>query len=610
VTRSALAPAPSLDDPPLLGVERSAAGRRWLARAAEPGLVSALARHLALPTPLAAVLVGRGVTLETGARFLSPSLRTDLPDPSLLAGMEAAVTVLSDAIDERKRIAVFADYDVDGATSAAQLIRYFRARGLALDLYVPDRIAEGYGPSGQAFSALKNRGADVVVTVDCGAMAHEALRAAQGMGLEIVVLDHHQMTADLPPAAAVVNPNRPDCGSGCGHLSAAGVTFLTMVALNREGRRRGAFKTRPEPDLLALLDLTALGTIADVVPLVGVNRALTAQGLKVMSRLTNPGLAALAQVAQAKGAASVYHAGFIYGPRINAGGRIGRADLGARLLSTDDPEEAARIAAELDALNTERRDMERQVTEEAIAQIEGDSAKAQASVLVAAGEGWHPGVIGIAAGRLKERFNKPAVVIALPEGGEREAKGSGRSVSGVDLGGRIAAARDAGLLIAGGGHAMAAGLTVARERVTELAAYLSAAVDAAGGVPQPTLMIDALVAPAGAGRELADAVAEAGPFGAGNPEPVFALADLTVRSRRTVGTDHLRVSLEDAGGARVDAVAFRALGGPVGELLSAPGARLHAAVKIKPGKGRFVDIQIEDVAMAETSSGETCKPEA
>jgi single-stranded-DNA-specific exonuclease len=585
-------------DSPLLGIGVSAAGRRWLARPVDPALVAALARQLDAPTALAQVLAGRGVGLESGARFLSPSLRRELPDPSLFAGMDAAAVVLSDAIEKSKRIAVFADYDVDGATSAAQLIRYFRARGVTLDLYVPDRIAEGYGPSGQAFSALKTRGADVVVTVDCGAMAHEALIAAKGMGLEIVVLDHHQMTADLPPAAAVVNPNRPDCRSGCGHLAAAGVTFLTLVAMNREGRRRGAFQATPEPNLFELLDLAALGTIADVVPLTGVNRAITAQGLKVMSRLTNPGLAALAEVAEAKGPASVYHAGFIYGPRINAGGRIGRADLGARLLSTDDPAEAARIARELDALNRERRDMERAVTEAAIAQIEGDPARREASVAVAAGEGWHPGVIGIAAGRLKDRFGRPAVVIALPDGDEREAKGSGRSVAGVDLGGVVASARDAGLLIAGGGHAMAAGLTVARDRVAELAAYLSARVDAAGGVPQPTLMVDAVVSPAGAGRELAEAVADAGPFGAGNPEPVFVLADVTVRHRRAVGTEHVRVTLEDAGGARIDAVAFRALEGPIGEVLSTPDARLHAAVKIKPGKGRFVDIQIEDVAAA------------
>jgi single-stranded-DNA-specific exonuclease len=588
------------NDAPLLGVERSATGRRWLARPAEASLVAALARHLDAPAALAQVLVGRGVGLETGARFLSPSLKHELPDPSLFAGMDAAVAVLSDAIDRRRRVAVFADYDVDGATSAAQLIRYFRARGLEIDLYVPDRIAEGYGPSGQAFSVLKARGAEVVVTVDCGAMAHEALFAAKGMGLEIVVLDHHQMTADLPPAAAVVNPNRPDCGSGCGHLAAAGVTFMTLVALNREGRKRGAFKDAPEPDLFSMLDLAALGSIADVVPLTGVNRAIAAQGLKVMSRLANPGLAALAAVAEAKGPATPHHAGFIYGPRINAGGRIGRADLGARLLSTDDPAEATKIARQLDVLNRERREIERAATEAAVAQIEADPKRRDAAVIVAAGQGWHPGVIGIVAGRLKERYGRPAVVIALPGEGEREAKGSGRSVPGVDLGGLIAAARDEGLLIAGGGHAMAAGLTVAVDRVDELARNLSATVDAQGGPPQATLLLDGLLAPSGAGRDLAVAIADAEPFGAGNPEPVFALAEVRVRGRREVGVGHLRVTLEDAGGSRVDAIAFRALEGPLGGLLTAPDLALHAAVKIKPGRGRYVDIQIEDVASAET----------
>ncbi len=317
-----------------------------------------------------------------------------------------------------------------------------------------------------------------------------------------------------------------------------------------------------------------------------------------MSRLANPGLAALAEVAGAQGPASAYHAGFIYGPRINAGGRIGRADLGARLLATDDAAEAAQIAKQLDALNQERRDMERAVTEAAVTQIDADRALRGASVVVAAGEGWHPGVIGIVAGRLKDRYGRPAVVIALPDGDEREAKGSGRSVEGVDLGGLIAAARDEGLLIAGGGHAMAAGLTIARERVGDLAAFLSERVDAAGGVPQPTLLVDAMITPAGAGRALAEAVADAGPFGPGNPEPVFALADVAVRARREVGAGHLRVTLEDAGGARVDAIAFRALDGPLGPLLTGSETRLHAAVRVKPGRGRYVDVQLEDAAPA------------
>jgi len=583
----------------LLGVQSSATGRRWLEREADSSLTSALARRLDVPIALARVLVARGVGLEDGEDFLAPSLKRFLPDPATFAGMDEAVATLADAIDNNRRVAVFADYDVDGATSAAQLVRWFRARGIEIEVYVPDRIAEGYGPSGQAFSALKNRGAEVIVTVDCGAMAHEALGAAKGMGLDIVVLDHHQMTADLPPAAAVVNPNRPDCQSGCGHLAAAGVTFLTLVALNREGRKRGWFTDdSPEPDLISLLDLTALGTIADVVPLTGVNRALASQGLKVMSQLDNPGLAALAKVGKATGPASTYHAGFVYGPRINAGGRIGKADLGARLLSTDDTAVAAEIAKELDALNLERRDIERAVTDEAIAQIEGDPEKRAASVIVAAGEGWHAGVIGIVAGRLKERFGRPTLVIALPKGDEREAKGSGRSVKGVDLGGMIAEAREEGILIAGGGHAMAAGLTVAADRVQELANFLSAKLDAAGGPPQATLSIDALVSPAGVGRELAEAVARAGPFGAGNPEPIFAVADVRVRGVREIGVGHLKVTLEDAGGARFEAIAFRAAETGLAKVLSTRDQALHAAVKIKLGKGRYLDVQIEDASPA------------
>jgi len=603
VSETPVPAAPSTSTPApaeaLLGVQSSATGKRWLEREADSDLTSALARRLDVPIALARVLVGRGVGLEEGEDFLAPSLKRFLPDPATFAGMEEAVATLADAIDNNRRVAVFADYDVDGATSAAQLVRWFRARNIEIEVYVPDRIAEGYGPSGQAFSALKNRGAEVIVTVDCGAMAHDALRAAQGMGLDIVVLDHHQMTAELPPAAAVVNPNRADCTSGCGHLAAAGVTFLTLVALNREGRKRGWFTDdMPEPDLMNFLDLAALGTIADVVPLTGVNRALASQGLKVMTRLENPGLAALAKVGKATGPASSYHAGFVYGPRINAGGRIGKADLGARLLSTDDTSVAAEIAAELDTLNLQRRDIERAVTDEAIAQIEGDPVKRNASVIVAAGEGWHAGVIGIVAGRLKERFGRPTLVVALPSGDEREAKGSGRSVKGVDLGGMIAEARDAGILIAGGGHAMAAGLTVAADRVQELANFLSAKVDAAGGPPQLTLSIDALVSPAGVGRELAIAVARAGPFGAGNPEPVFAVADVRVRGVREIGVGHLKVTLEDAGGARFEAIAFRAADTGLAKVLSTRDQALHVAVKIKLGKGRYLDVQIEDAAAA------------
>lgn len=591
-----------LDDvtaPAFFGVERSAKGRRWRARPADDRATADVARAHAAPDALARVLVSRGVTVEAAGDFLAPSLRAHFPDPSRFADMDRAAARLFDAIDAGRSLAVFADYDVDGATSAALLLRWWRAIGVKGMLYVPDRIAEGYGPSIDAFRTLQQRGVEVVVTVDCGATAHEPLSAAAAMGLEVIVVDHHQM-ADPPPAAAVINPNRADCTSDCGHLAAAGVTYVLLAALNREGRRRGFFSdTRPAPDLLQWLDLAALGTVCDVVPLVGVNRALVAQGLKVMARGANPGLAALAEVAGARDPASVTAAGFVYGPRINAGGRVGRADLGARLLSTDNAGEAALIARQLDALNTQRREIEQAVFDEAVTQIDADANAAAACIVMAAGVGWHPGVIGVVAGRLKERYGRPVCVIALPEDGLGLAKGSGRSIAGVDLGAAVAAARGAGLLASGGGHAMAAGLSVDPSQVTALRAFLSDAIAQAGPAPAPELCVDAAIAAAAVGRPLADAVAQAGPFGQGNPEPIFAAADVTIRAAREVGTGgHVRVSLEGADGGRFDAIAFRAADTDLGALLARPGERVHVAMRVKPGRGRYVDVEIEDAAAA------------
>lgn len=596
---AAAAPPGVEEEPSVLGVESSATGRRWVSRGGAPELADAIARRLGAPEALGRVLAARGVGVEDAEAFLHPTLRAEFPDPSSFADMDAAVAVLSDALASGRKMAVFADYDVDGATSAALLIRYFRARGADLDLYVPDRIEEGYGPSGPAFAELKRRGVELVVTVDCGAMAHEALDAARAIDLEVVVLDHHQMTAAPPEAAAVVNPNRADCGSGCGHLAAAGVTYVLLAALNREARRRGAFKSKAdEPDILALLDLAALGTVCDVVPLRGVNRAIVAQGLKIMSSGRNPGLAALGAVAGAKDSASVYAAGFVYGPRINAGGRVGRADMGARLLSTDDETIAQSIANELDGLNRHRREIEQAVLEAAIAQVESSPGLKDASVIVTAGAGWHPGVIGIVAGRLKERYGRPTVVIGLPGEAEDPApgKGSGRSIPGVDLGAAVAAAREAGLLINGGGHAMAAGLTVTADKVADVAAFLAAHVEASGASLVRTLSVDAVVAGSGMTRALAESVQAAGPFGAGNPEPVFAAADLRIVGAREVGTGHLKTSLEDAGGARVEAIAFRAADTGLYDALARQGEKVAIAAKVKPGRGRFVDIHIEDAA--------------
>lgn len=590
---SAAALAPS---GPVFGVARSVTGREWVLREAPEGLAAALARRLDAPEALGRILAARGVGLAEAEDFLAPSLRASFPDPSAFADMDAAAQALEEAIQENRRIAVFADYDVDGATSAAQLIRYLRARGREALLYVPDRIAEGYGPSAEAFATLKARGAEVVVTVDCGATAHAPLEAARDMGLAVIVVDHHQMAGPPPPALAVVNPNRPDCRSGCGHLAAAGVTFVLLAAVNRLARARGAFTNEAEPDLRTFLDLTALGTFCDVMPLIGVNRAFAAQGLKVMSARSNPGLAALAEVGRAPGAATAYTAGFIFGPRINAGGRVGQADLGAQLLSSDDPAFCRRIALALDCLNTQRRAIEQAVFEDAVAQLEADRANDGARLLVAAGQDWHPGVIGVVAGRLKERYGRPVFVVALPgpEGGL--AKGSGRSTEGVDLGGAVAAARAAGLLAAGGGHAMAAGLSIAPARIGELQPFLADHISLAGAPAPRRLAIDALLSPSGANRALADTIARAGPFGPGNPEPVFAVGALRLAGRREVGTGHLKATFEDAAGRRLEAIAFRAGDTGLGAALERPDARWAVAFKLRAGKGLFVDLQIEDVA--------------
>ncbi len=582
------------------GVTQSAKGQRWISRRADEQVVGDMARRMDVPEALARVLVTRGVTMDTAADFLNPTLRGFFPDPASFVDMDAAAAVILDAVEAGRKLCVFADYDVDGATSAALLLRYWRALGVDGELYVPDRIDEGYGPNTEAFKALKARGVEVVVTVDCGAMAHEPLQAAAAEGLTVVVVDHHQMTAAPPIAAAVINPNRPDCQSGCGYLAAAGVTYVLLAALNREGRRRGVFTaSRPAPDLLQWLDLTALGSVCDVVPLIGLNRALVTQGLKVINATPNLGVNALSAVAGVDRTISATTLGFVHGPRINAGGRVGQADLGARLLSTDDTREAETIAAQLHSLNTERRSIESDVLKAAIAQVDTDPKALDRSVIVAAGEGWHPGVVGVVAGRLKERYARPAVVIGVGRGEGAVGKGSARSVAGVDLGAAIAAVRDDGLLIAGGGHAMAAGLTVAPGKIDALAEALDARIRAQGPAQAPELHVDAEISARGVGRPLADCVAQAGPFGPGNPEPIFAARDLRVKGVREVGTGHLRTTLEDEHGVRVHAIAFRAGDVGLADVLRAD-ARAHVALRVKPGKGNYVDVEIEDAASAQS----------
>ena len=587
----------------LLGVDRSLSGRKWRLRETDDAAVSVIARQQKLPDALARVISARGIAPEAAGAYLAPRLRDAFPDPSDLADMDKAAGLIWDAMEAGRRIAVFADYDVDGATSAAQLVRWLRHAGHEADIYIPDRIEEGYGPSAKAFETLRERGAELVITLDCGAAAHEALRHGAGIGLDIIVVDHHLMDDDFPPASALVNPNRPDDASGCGHLAAAGVTFVLLAALNREGRRRGGFGETGEPDLLQWIDLAALGTICDVVPLEGLNRALVAQGLRVMSGWQQPGLKALADAAGVDGEAGVYHAGFLIGPRINAGGRVGRSDLGARLLTTEDPVEAARLAAELDALNAERRGIEAAVQADALAQIEGQGG--DRAILVASGEGWHPGVIGVVAGRLKDRFSKPVIVIGIDRRADGAVgKGSGRSVPGVNLGGAIAAARQAGLLIAGGGHAMAGGLTVDPDRINELVAFLDdrLAPELAGAGDAMALKADGVLTAAGVTVDLAELLEQAGPFGQGNPEPRFALSRMRVAFAKRVGAYHVRFSLQDSSGASVQGISFRTADTPLGEALLNAGEGLwHAMgrVKLDTWQGRRrVQLQLDDLATA------------
>ena len=444
-----------------LGVERSLTGRRWVARLDEGEARNAMtiAQRHALPDIVARVLAGRGVAADEVPNFLDPALKRLLPDPSVLTDMDKAAGRIADAVVAGEPIAVFGDYDVDGATSSALFARYLRSVGRDPVIYIPDRLFEGYGPNTEALKSLANAGARLVVCVDCGSTSHQALADGRAMGLDIVVIDHHQLGAELPPAVAVVNPNRQDDLSGLGHLAAVGVTFLTLVAVNRLLRARGWFASRAEPELLQWLDLVALGTVCDVVPLVGLNRAFVAKGLLAMARRANRGLAALADAARLGGPVAPYHLGFLLGPRINAGGRIGDAALGARLLASDDPAECERLAAELDRLNRERQAIETAMLEEATAEAAAEIGDGEGpSVLVTASERWHPGVVGLIASRLKDRFHRPAVAIALQPNGV--GSGSGRSVAGVDLGHAVRRAVERGILVKGGGHAMAAGLTV------------------------------------------------------------------------------------------------------------------------------------------------------
>jgi single-stranded-DNA-specific exonuclease len=582
-------------------VERSVCGRRWRLPAGEDTAAERLAERLGLPGVLARLLVRRGLDGDHAPGFLEPRLRDHLPEPLSLRDMDRATARLLAAIEGGERIAVFGDYDVDGATSAALLARFFAAVGAGTRLYIPDRLAEGYGPNAPALLRLHAEGVRVVVAVDCGTTAHGALAAAKAAGLDVIVIDHHVAEPLLPPAAAVVNPNRLDETGAHGTLAAVGLAFLLVVALNRALRRAGWYRgSRAEPDLFGWLDLVALGTVCDVVPLVGLNRAFVAQGIKIARRGRNPGLAALAAVAGVKAPLDAYHLGFLLGPRVNAGGRVGAAEIGAQLLSTDDPALAAELAARLDGYNRERREIEARTLAAAIAAVE---ATPQSPVLAfAAAPDWHPGVIGIVAARLKERYQRPACVVAVADG---IGRGSGRSIAGVALGPAVVAARQAGLLINGGGHAMAAGFTVAADRIEALRRYLAGRLG--DGLDRdrlvPELVADGVLSLGAATTDLVRQIEALAPFGAANPEPRFVFAPVRVLHAEPVGDGHLRCTLADPlGPARLRAIAFRAQATPLARFLAETrGVTIAVAGHLRRDSwrgGDAVALTIDDAAPA------------
>lgn len=576
-----------------LGVEKSATGRKWVARSYDERTALALSQRYTLPDVIARSLSARGIDLDTASSFLDPKLRDLLPNPSSFKDMDKAALRMAEAIQQKQTVAVFGDYDVDGATSAALLIRFARAVGIEIKLYVPDRMKEGYGPNSAALQQLAQDGIKLVVTVDCGVTAHEPLKAAQEAGLDVIVLDHHASEPVLPPAHAIVNPNRLDENNRYGYLAAVGVTYLFVIAVNRVLREQGYYSSIKEPDLLTLLDLVALGTICDVVKLVGLNRGLVAQGLRVMNQKRNRGLVALAEAAGCKGLMDTYAAGFILGPRVNAGGRVGKSDTGAKLLSSEDPSVVTQLAQQLHQLNAERREIEARVLTEA----EALKLDENMPIVFVASENWHPGVIGIVASRLKDKFHHPALVVALD--GDI-GKGSGRSVGGIDLGAAIIAARQAGLLINGGGHKMAAGFTVARDKVDALKNFLA---DRIGKQIEaeplvPTLTLDGLVSGTALQADFVKKLGTLGPFGTGNSEPRFALADCRIVQANIVGEKHVSVIIMQ-GGTRLRGIAFRAMENGLADILLKKGVTCHLAGHLSvdewQGEER-VQLKIDDVA--------------
>lgn len=586
----------------LLDVAQSVLGKKWAFTTTDERLSQAMAQAYGLPEMTARLLASRGIGFDQVQSFLNPSLKTSLPDPYVLKDMDKAATRIADAIMKNEQVAVFGDYDVDGATSAALLIRYFRAFKKEITVYIPDRIKEGYGPNAAAMQHLREKGADLLITVDCGVTAFDAITAGTKAGLDIVILDHHRAEPQLPDCAAVVNPNRLDDDSGLHQLAACGVVFMTLVAVNRELRRRNYFVQNnvPEPHILQWLDIVALGTVCDVVALTGVNRSFVAQGLRIMAMRQNAGLVALSDLNNIAEQPNTFHAGFILGPRVNAGGRVGESHLGARLLSTDDPIEARHLAEKLNHYNSERKMIEEDILRAAMEKAEALHEKGDA-VLVIDGDGWHPGVIGIIAARVKEKFNKPACVVAVDEHGI--GKASCRSVSPIDLGGAIIAAKQNGILVAGGGHKMAAGFTVEQSRLDDLRAFLNdhIAQQTQGQAMVPELRIDGVLSGSALTIQMVESINQLGPFGAGHAEPRFALSHVRIIKPKVVGDKHVSCYIQDsAGGTSVKAIAFRAMDSDLGEiLLKNNGALFHVAGQavLNSWMGKTaVNFQISDIA--------------
>ena len=593
-----------------LGVAQSAKGYRWRERlsAEQINIATAISQQHNLPELLGRVLAARGVGLDNVPSVLDPTIKELMPDPSTLQDMDKGAARLADAIEAKTNIAIFGDYDVDGGSSSALMQRFLNAHGLNGRIYIPDRQFEGYGPNASAIETLIKEGAGLIVTVDCGTTSHEPLAVARKLGVDVIVVDHHQADEVLPQVHSLINPNRQDDLSGLGHLCAAGVVFMLLVATSRELRKRGAYGGKQQaPDLLNMLDLVGLATVCDVVPLEGLNRAFVVKGLEVMKARRNIGLRALFDVAGLSSAPSPYHLGFVLGPRINAGGRIGDSALGAKLLSTSDEGEAVRIAALLDKHNKERKAIETKMLEAALAEAEGMvEAEPDLPMLIVGSENWHKGVVGLVASRLTERFHRPSCVIAWQSAGgdqnRQEGTGSLRSVAGVDVGAAVRLAAAEGILIKGGGHAMAAGLTVAAAKLDELKAFMTAQLQDKASAARATaaLEMDGALTPRGVNNDLLDLIEQAGPYGQGNPQPRFVFPAHHVKFAKVVGENHVRCTLQAGDGSRIDGIAFRAAGQPLGDLLlGSSGRPVHVAGSLKRdswGGRQKIDLFIEDAA--------------